>query len=254
MTKIKRIDEFVNDIQTNDEATVNDRVMFRKIMKPAKFKGVVTAVFPDLLSDPTGDYKPRNFVMCYDIIGQHSDCDLNVIKMNTVPATPDEYAEILDEIQSRGYENPIVMTPEEQKAFFRKSPRYMNENLVNEEFGDQRIENEIAAFNKQAGMLREKLTAIIVRVLGRHNGEIRIGDYDEFGGDGDIEPIWVLVDDGNGNYISSRVLSVIQKGGSFKLETEGDPDYSCDYMDEDNLVDIYHALVEIEEHPEWSEK
>lgn len=251
MTKIKRIDEFVNDIQTNDEASVNDRVMFRKIMKPAKFKGVVTAVFPDLLSDPTGDYKPRNFVMCYDIIGQHSDCDLNVIKMNTVPATPDEYAEILDEIQSRGYENPIVMTPEEQKAFFRKSPRYMNENLVNEEFGDQRIENEIAAFNKQAGMLREKLTANIVEILKRHNGEINIGEFEY---DGYIDPVMVSVSNNDYGYVSSSVSSVKLNGKSFTLDTDENPKYDAENLNVYEVIDIYEALAMIEEHPEWSEK
>ena len=40
--------------------------------------------------------------------------------------TEEEYREILDEIQKVGYIDPIVMTPEEQKAFFRKAPRYMN--------------------------------------------------------------------------------------------------------------------------------
>ena len=128
MTHIMRIDEYVNNNfePEDDDTSMNDRVMFRKIVKPAEFSGDVTAVFPDILSDPIGSYKPRNFVMCYDIIGQHSDCDLNNIKTDTVPATEEEYREILDEIQKVGYIDPIVMTPEEQKAFFRKAPRYMN--------------------------------------------------------------------------------------------------------------------------------
>lgn len=128
-TFMKSLDDKLNAVfnkAENPEITRNDRVMFRKTVKPAEFEGTVTAVFPDIPSDPDGNRKPGNFVWCYEHVGQHGECDLGWVKTDTVPASPEEYGELLDEIIRIGYKNPVVMTPEEQDAFFRKAPEYEN--------------------------------------------------------------------------------------------------------------------------------
>ena len=71
-------------------------VVFRK----EKFNGEIVAVFPH------EDYN-RFLVSCYAHIGQHSGCSLDYVRKGTSPATPEEYAPLLRELKSIGYD-PII--------------------------------------------------------------------------------------------------------------------------------------------------
>lgn len=71
-------------------------VLFRK-ERAGKFKGDVSAVFPTL---PAG----RGEMMCYAHVGQHSGCSLGWYN-TTRRAVPSEYAQLLGELQSIGYDD-----------------------------------------------------------------------------------------------------------------------------------------------------
>ena len=66
------------------------------------FKGVVTAVFSGVIDGPRGE------LMCYAHMGQHSYCHRDWYTQRTRPATPEEYRELLTELESVGYEVTTV--------------------------------------------------------------------------------------------------------------------------------------------------
>lgn len=63
------------------------------------FKGNVTAVFPTLPADIRGDQ-----MTCYAHIGQHSGCSAEWYQ-TTRAAKPDEYRDLLKELQAIGYDD-----------------------------------------------------------------------------------------------------------------------------------------------------
>ncbi len=76
------------------------RVVFR-IDRRGKDKEV-TAVFID-------DQEQMNLYGCYNHIGQHSVCSAGFITKETRQATPEEYADLLDELENRvGYDLEVV--------------------------------------------------------------------------------------------------------------------------------------------------
>ena len=113
------------------------------------------------------------------------------------------------------------------------------------------VKSEIDMFYKQGKQLLEKLTANIVEILKRHNGEINIGEFEY---DGYIDPIMVSVSNNDYGYVSSSVSSVKLNGKSFTLDTDENPKYDAENLNVYEVIDIYEALAMIEEHPEWSEK
>lgn len=70
-----------------------DRVIFRKW----KDTGEIIAFIPEA---------PANYGMClsYMHIGQHGEADYYYCLSITIPATPDEYKNLLEELQSIGYD------------------------------------------------------------------------------------------------------------------------------------------------------
>jgi hypothetical protein len=76
-----------------------DIVIFRKDKDGAKD---CFALFPELPSDIHG-----HFATAFQHIGQHCSADYHGCIANSVPATPDEYADLHDELVGRGYEMKI---------------------------------------------------------------------------------------------------------------------------------------------------
>jgi len=72
---------------------MTDRVIFRKW----KDTGDIIAFLPD---------EPANYghVLSYMHIGQHGEADYNHCLNITIPATPEEYKDLLEELQSIGYD------------------------------------------------------------------------------------------------------------------------------------------------------
>ena len=73
-----------------------DKVIFRKW----KDNGDIIAVFPEIPSDT------RSWYLCesYEHVGQHGGCNYqDAILPQTVPARPDEYQELLQELSEIGY-------------------------------------------------------------------------------------------------------------------------------------------------------
>jgi len=62
------------------------------------FNGDVIALFPDLDWDTSG-----NFCTSYEQIGQHGSADFGYVMAESKPATPDEYAPIMKELEGIGY-------------------------------------------------------------------------------------------------------------------------------------------------------
>ena len=89
-------------------------VIFRKERR-GKHKGEVTAVFPYLL-----DNYENGTMMCYAHTGQHSGCHLNWY-LNTIPASPEEYKELYDELTRMGYNLKVIkrINYERQRLEFR---------------------------------------------------------------------------------------------------------------------------------------
>lgn len=61
-------------------------------------EGIVFALFPELPADNYG-----HFCSCYEHIGQHCSADYYLCIANSRPATPNEYADLLIELERRGY-------------------------------------------------------------------------------------------------------------------------------------------------------
>lgn len=71
------------------------KVIFRKL------DGEIIALFPELV----GDYSPYTCT-CYAHIGQHS---IAIAEPLGIPATPAEYADLLAELESIGYDDLKVI-------------------------------------------------------------------------------------------------------------------------------------------------
>ena len=76
-------------------------VIFRK-ERSGKYKGEITAVFPYILDNYT-DWT----MMCYVHVGQHSGGCL-AWYLDTVPASPEEYKELYDELTQIGYNLKVI--------------------------------------------------------------------------------------------------------------------------------------------------
>ena len=76
-------------------------VLFRA-EQSGQFKGDVTAVFPTLPGSP-------GCMTCYAHVGQHSSCAMAWYN-TTRPAKAVEYASLLTELQSRGYDDLKICT------------------------------------------------------------------------------------------------------------------------------------------------
>lgn len=80
---------------------MTDKVIFRK-WKDAKREGDIIALFPEIPFTYGGD------ITSYEHIGQHGGADYNAVLSMTSPASPAEYAHLLEELQSIGYELQVV--------------------------------------------------------------------------------------------------------------------------------------------------
>ena len=76
------------------------KVMFRKWQDG----GDIDAIFPEISNDDMG-----YGVMTYSHIGQHSGGDPTYYYGRTVPAKPEEYADLLAELKSIGYDDLRVV-------------------------------------------------------------------------------------------------------------------------------------------------
>lgn len=75
-------------------------VVFRKD-RSGEFKGQVTAIFPTL--------EDGFFLTCYAHIGQHGSCSRTWIRHCTVPAQPDDYADLLAELTTVYADDALVV-------------------------------------------------------------------------------------------------------------------------------------------------
>lgn len=76
-------------------------VVFRK-WRPDHGSGVI-ALLPGRNYN-TGDTTAPGRVMAFEHIGQHGEADIQVVLRRTRPAEPDEYADVLRELEQRyGY-------------------------------------------------------------------------------------------------------------------------------------------------------
>jgi hypothetical protein len=80
------------------------------------FKGVVTAVFPTIAADVSG-----NQMTCYSHIGQHSGCSLGWYH-STRAATPQEYRDLLKELQAIGYDDLRIVKRISRAMREKRSP------------------------------------------------------------------------------------------------------------------------------------
>lgn len=230
MAHIKKIDEF------NSPSEIG--VSSNELKKCYLYKGYHEVYISDRPIEGFSNIRPKEYRSFNDAYEAALKLEVDTLFSETLKD------EVCDFYGDRDYY-------EDNKEFFFNPDKPINESIVNEGFGDQRIENEISAFNKQAGMLREKLTANIVEILKRHNGEINIGEFEY---DGYIDPIMVSVSNNDYGYVSSSVSSVKLNGKSFTLDTDENPKYDAENLNVYEVIDIYEALAMIEEHPEWSEK
>lgn len=63
-----------------------------------KFEDEITAV---LVNEPAN---LGNF-LCYAHVGQHGECSIQWVYEDTEPATPEEYSDLLDELEYIGYDD-----------------------------------------------------------------------------------------------------------------------------------------------------
>lgn len=85
-------------------------VVFRKWGK--KKGGGIIALFPELPADANGYY-----VLSYEHIGQHGGADYNGVIARTVPASIDESTDLIQELESIGYNLQVC---QRQKARMRE--------------------------------------------------------------------------------------------------------------------------------------
>ena len=65
-----------------------------------------------LLPEVTAVFVESGGTECYAHVGQHAKCCIEWIREDTVPATPDQYAPLLKELCTIGY-NPIAINQQE---------------------------------------------------------------------------------------------------------------------------------------------
>lgn len=85
------------------------------IFRVGKADGEVYALFPTIPSDCEG-----RFVTCYARVGQHGGADLHGCIRASRPAKMEEYAGLLIELESEGYDDLRVYrrtTPQHREAF-----------------------------------------------------------------------------------------------------------------------------------------
>lgn len=90
-------------MSTEQEKEQPTTVVFRKWK--GKDGGDIIALFPEL-NHVTGGAN-YGMVQSYMHMGQHSEADPFLVREGTVPAKPDEYADLLAELKSIGYV-PVV--------------------------------------------------------------------------------------------------------------------------------------------------
>lgn len=99
-------------------------ILFRKWKQAddpilSKFTGDITALFPYICTS----YDDPDECGCYAHIGQHGEADYEYVLSLTVPAKPEEYKELHDELVNLcGYDDLIVMkrVPNKHYAYKRR--------------------------------------------------------------------------------------------------------------------------------------
>jgi len=81
----------------NNEKEIPVNVSFRI----EQVKDVIAVIHLPFNDDP-------NLLTCYSHVGQHSSCHKDYITQNTRPATPEEYKDLLEELQNIGYLVTII--------------------------------------------------------------------------------------------------------------------------------------------------
>jgi hypothetical protein len=76
------------------------KVIFRK----DKDGSEITAIFPELTENSW------NYCACYAHLGQHGTCSHDWYRTKTIPATPDEYADLKAELEELGYVLDVRVT------------------------------------------------------------------------------------------------------------------------------------------------
>lgn len=76
-------------------------IVFR-VDKTKGFKGTVFALFPHEVSTLDG------LVTCYQHVGQHSSAEYAYCISRSRPATPEEYKDLKEELESIGYDVNVV--------------------------------------------------------------------------------------------------------------------------------------------------
>ncbi len=84
-----------------------DKVLFVK----DKEIGEITAIFPYEVYN-----KDAHLMVCYAHVGQHGCCQDNWIIKDTVPASEEEYYDLLKELISIGY-NPKILKKYPKKSY-----------------------------------------------------------------------------------------------------------------------------------------
>jgi hypothetical protein len=84
-----------------EKDTHTTEVLFRR-KKSGEYKGEITAVFPYLIADPQGNYT------IYAHIGQHGSGSPEWMRAHTVPATPEQYTALKNELEGLGYNLRII--------------------------------------------------------------------------------------------------------------------------------------------------
>ena len=95
---------FENKKVTEDIDEEKTKVIFRK----DKEDGDIIAVFAE-------DIQSNNMIGCYVHLGQHTTMSLDYYSKETIPATPEEYADLKRELESIGYNIEVVTELDESK-------------------------------------------------------------------------------------------------------------------------------------------
>jgi hypothetical protein len=90
-----------------EQDTEETIVIFRKYKKRHtvyKSTPEILALFPEIIGDPN-----KLTCMCYQHVGQHGDADYGYcINELTVPAKPEEYSDLKEELESLGYKLKVM--------------------------------------------------------------------------------------------------------------------------------------------------
>jgi len=89
--------------------------MIKVIFRKWRDGGDIIALFPEIPADCTG-YE----CLSYMHIGQHGAANPTILIARTVPAAPDEYAELLDELKCIGYTDLQIVQRFSHNAFEKR--------------------------------------------------------------------------------------------------------------------------------------